>query len=101
METNVLNGLLADAIIEVEEKHNIWNGEILELFQEIAERFQDKIAGIEDTQERKTTKKVFFVNGKKVNEFYFRAIEKVLQAKIFGIIKPNKQEYFLGGDYGK
>ena len=53
MKTNVmeLNGLLADSIIEVEEKHNIWNGEILELFQEIAERFQDKIASIEDKQE--------------------------------------------------
>ena len=99
METSVfeLNGLLADAIIEVEEKHNIWNGEILELFQEIAERFQDKIASIED-KPGKIMKKLFYVNGKRVNEFYFRALEKVLQTKIFGIISPNKQEYFLGGD---
>lgn len=54
MDTSVfeLNGLLADAIIEVEEKHNIWDCDILELFQEIAERFQDKIARIEDKQEK-------------------------------------------------
>lgn len=54
METSVfeLNGLLADAIIEVEEKHNIWDCSILELFQEIAERFQSKIARIEDKQEK-------------------------------------------------
>ena len=100
METNVLNGLLADAIIEVEEKHNIWDNNLLFLFQEIAERFQDKIASIEDKPE-KIMKKIFFVNGKKVNEFYFRSLEKGLQAKIFGIITPAKQEYFLRGDYGK
>lgn len=54
MKTSVfeLNGLLADAIIEVEEKHNIWDCDILELFQEIAERFQYKIASIEDKQEK-------------------------------------------------
>ena len=54
MDTSVfeLNGLLADSIIEVEEKHNIWDCDILELFQEIAEIFQDKIASIEDKQEK-------------------------------------------------
>lgn len=54
METSVfeLNGLLADSIIEVEEKHNIWDNNLLFLFQEIAERFQDKIASIEDKQEK-------------------------------------------------
>ena len=48
MKTNVmeLNGLLADSIIEVEEKHNIRDYNILLLFQEIAEIFQSKIASI-------------------------------------------------------
>lgn len=46
-------------------------------------------------------KKLFFVNGKRVSELYFRLQTKVLKTKIFGIITPNKQEYFLGGDYGK
>ena len=45
--------------------------------------------------------KIFFVNGRRVSELYFRLQTKVLKTKIFGIITPNKQEYFLGGDYGK
>ena len=44
-------------------------------------------------------KKLFFVNGKRVSELYFRLQTKVLQTKLFGIITPTKQEYFLGGNY--
>ncbi len=107
METNVmeLNSLLADSIIEIEEEHNIWDNSILQLFQEIAERFQGKIASVKDkTKKQKEIsimKKLFFINGNRVNEIYFRLQTKLLKAKMFGIMKPNKQEYFLGGNYGK
>ena len=46
-------------------------------------------------------KKLFFVNGKQVDELYFRLQTKVLKTRMFGIITPNKQKYFLGENYGK
>ena len=45
--------------------------------------------------------KLFFINGKQVDELYFRLQTKVLKTRMFGIITPAKQKYFLGGDYGK
>lgn len=38
-----LNGVLSNTLISIEEKRNIWNGDTLNLFQEIACEFSDRI----------------------------------------------------------